>query len=145
MQIKIEKLTPNAKMPTYGSEGAAAFDIYADIYEHTTVVAPGSSCLVGTGLAIEVPPGHVLRVYSRSGHGFNWGVSLVNSVGIIDSDYRGELKIGLRNDGDATFVIDHGDRIAQGIVEPVERVEFVEVGELSATARGTGGFGSTGK
>lgn len=145
MQVKIEKLTSTATTPTYETGGAAAFDIYADTKWHKTAAAPGQSVIVGTGLAFEIPAGHVLRVYSRSGHGFKKGVALVNSVGVIDSDYRGELKIGLRNDGSEEFVVDHGDRIAQGIIEPIERVEFVEVDELSETARGTGGFGSTGK
>lgn len=145
MQVKIEKLSATATTPTYETEGAAAFDIYADTKWHDTTAGPGECVIVRTGLAFEIPAGHVLRVYSRSGHGFKKGVSLVNSVGIIDSDYRGELKIGLRNEGFEEFVVNHRDRIAQGIVEPIERVEFVEVDELSETARGTGGFGSTGK
>lgn len=146
MQVKIKKLTPTAKTPTYGTDGAAAFDIYADLRD-------GGAMLIGkdemrsipTGIAVEIPPGHVLRIYSRSGHGYNHSVSLANSVGVIDADYRGEVRAGLRNDGVFTFTVNHGDRIAQGIIEPIERVEFVEVEELSTTERGAGGFGSTGK
>lgn len=145
MQVKIKKLTPTAKTPTYGTDGAAAFDIYADIEHEWMGANPGNHVVIPTGLSFEIPAGHVLRVYSRSGHGFTDQVTLVNSVGIIDSDYRGELKIGLRNDGNFAFRVFHGDRIAQGIIEPIERVEFVEVEELSETARGAGGFGSTGK
>lgn len=145
MQVKIKKLTPTAKTPTYGTDGAAAFDIYADLPDTWIGFSPDSQCVVSTGLSFEVPPGHVLRVYSRSGHGFMHGVTLVNCVGVIDSDYRGELKIGLRNDGNLGFRVDHGDRIAQGIIEPIERVEFVDADELGTTKRGAGGFGSTGK
>lgn len=147
MTVKIKKLTNTATTPTYGSAGAAAFDIYADIGEpgDKWLVAAEGVCAVPTGLAFEVPLGHVLRIYSRSGHGFKNEVSLVNSVGVIDSDYRGEVKIGLRNDRKFnSFTINHGDRIAQGIIEPIERVIFEVVEELSTTERGAGGFGSTG-
>ena len=144
MHVKFKKLTATAKRPTYGSAGAAAFDIYADVLGLWMGISAGDTRVVTTGIAVEIPPGHVLRIYSRSGHGFKDGVSLANSVGVIDSDYRGEIAVALHNAGRANFHVNHGDRIAQGIVEPIERVECVEVGELSETARGAGGFGSTG-
>lgn len=144
MQVKIKKLTATATTPTYGTAGAAAFDIYADILGLWMGISAGDTRVVNTGIAIEVPEGCVLRIYSRSGHGFKHGVSLANSVGVIDSDYRGEIAVALRNDSRANFTINHGDRIAQGIIEPIHRVEFEVADELSATERGTGGFGSTG-
>ena len=145
MQVKIQKLTPTAKTPTYGSDGAAAFDIYADLPDTWLGIPAGEMRAISTGIAVEVPPGHVLRLYSRSGHGYNHSVSLANCVGVIDSDYRGEVMVGLRNDGHLSFPVHHGDRIAQGIIEPIERIEFVEVEDLSTTVRGAGRFGSTGK
>ena len=145
MQVKIQKLTPTAKTPTYGSDGAAAFDIYANLPDTWLGIPAGEMRAISTGIAVEVPPGHVLRLYSRSGHGFVNSVTLVNSVGVIDSDYRGEVMAGLRNDGHLSFPVHHGDRIAQGIIEPIERIEFVEVKDLSTTVRGAGRFGSTGK
>jgi len=145
MQVKLRKLTKTAKTPTYGTDGAAAFDVYADLPDTWLGIPAGEMRPISTGIAVEVPPGHVLRIYSRSGHGYNHSVSLANCVGVIDSDYRGEVMAGLRNDGHLTFAVHHGDRIAQGIIEPIERVEFVEVEELSTTERGAGGFGSTGK
>lgn len=145
MQVKIQKLTPTAKTPTYGTDGAAAFDIYADLPDTWLGIPPGEMRAISTGIAVEVPTGHVLRIYSRSGHGYNHSVSLANCVGVIDSDYRGEVMAGLRNDGHLSFPVHHGDRIAQGIIEPIERVEFVDAEELSLTERGANGFGSTGK
>ena len=145
MQVKIKKLTPTAKTPTYGTDGAAAFDIYADL-EHEWVGAhPGKHVVIPTGLSFEVPAGHVLRVYSRSGHGFTDQVTLVNSVGVIDSDYRGEMKVPLVNLGRAPFTVEHGMRIAQMVVAPVARATVCVVEELDGTSRGAGGFGSTGR
>jgi dUTP pyrophosphatase len=139
--IKIKLLNENAKVPTYATVGAACFDIYA-----------ASSCTINaldrrdisTGLSFEIPEGKALMIYSRSGHGFKNGVRLVNSVGVIDSDYRGEVKVALRNDSCKAFSVQIGDRIAQGMIIDVERNEFEVVEELSETDRGAGGFGSTG-
>ena len=151
MQVKIRKLQPEAITPTYATDGSGCFDIYACMsFSHLTARGEGANphdrvVQVPTGLSFEIPVGHELQVFSRSGHGFNHMVKLVNSTGIIDSDYRGELFVGLQNDGWHDFKVCHGDRIAQGHVVPVEHVEFIEVAdELSATERGTGGFGSTG-
>lgn len=149
MKIKVKKMRSDAIIPTYATEGSACFDIHA-------VGLPGQPCWQGTmfpagasetfatGLAFEIPPGYVMKVFSRSGHGFKNGVRLANCVGIIDSDYRGELMVKLHNDGDVGFMVKPGDRIAQAIIEPAPQVEFQESNELSSTSRGTGGFGSTG-
>jgi dUTP pyrophosphatase len=98
-----------------------------------------------TGLSFEIPEGHVMKVFSRSGHGFKQGLRLSNGTGIIDSDYRGELMVKLHNDGVKTAYIAAGERIAQGMIVPVEQAEFVFADSLSDTERGTGGLGSTGR
>lgn len=139
--LKVKRLTETAILPTYATEGSAAFDLYVD--NGTQSQYRGT---FGTGLAFEVPEDHVMLVFSRSGQGFKDDIRLANCVGVIDEDYRGELKIKLTYDGDQVNMkqIAKGDRIAQGIVLPISRVNFVEVGELSDTARGEGGFGSSG-
>lgn len=142
LTLKAKRLHPDAQLPEYATAGAACFDIKAN---ETCVVLPGDRCVVSTGLSFEVPDGYVMLVYSRSGHGFNKGVRLVNSVGVIDSDYRGEVLIGLHNDSDVLFKVYKGDRIAQAMLMPVPRATLVEADNLSETERGTGGFGSTGK
>lgn len=156
MDVKISKIHPGAIIPHYASGGAACFDLHAVIdmphlrTESLSVrVPPGDSATFETGLAFEIPAGHVMLVFSRSGHGFKHNVRLGNCVGVIDSDYRGEVKVKLTcddligpNDG---FVVRHGDRIAQAMIMPVPTVQFVEVSTLSTTERGAGGFGSTGQ
>ena len=142
MDVKIKLLTDTARVPTYATDGSAAFDIYADEGDW---VSYGRYTKISTGISIEVPAGHVLKVYSRSGHGFNNGVRLVNCVGIIDSDYRGEVMVGLACDSSYdSLYIKQGDRIAQGIIMPVEKTNFIVADELSETVRGTNGFGSSG-
>lgn len=143
MDVKIKLLTDTARVPTYATDGSAAFDIYADEGDW---VSYGRYTNFSTGISIEVPAGHVLKVYSRSGHGFKNGVRLVNCVGIIDSDYRGEIMVGLACDSNHDSIyIKHGDRIAQAIIMPVEKTNFIVADELSETVRGTNGFGSSGK
>jgi len=142
MNIKIKLLSPLAQVPTYATAGSACFDI-ATIDDNVDI-GPGSGAVLRTGLSFEIPLGHVMMVYSRSGHGFKNGVRLANSVGVIDSDYRGELMVKVHNDSRARFSIGCGDRIAQAMIVPVSQVTFETANELSSTARGTGGFGSTG-
>jgi len=142
MNIKVKLLSPLAKTPVYATPGSACFDI-ATIDDNVDI-GPGSSAVLSTGLSFEIPSGHVMMVYSRSGHGFKNGVRLANSVGVIDSDYRGELMIKVHNDSRARFSVGRGDRIAQAMIVPVAQSTFDTVSELSDTARGTGGFGSTG-
>ena len=141
MHIKLKKLSPGARVPSYATEGAACFDLHTT---HRGQVPALESTTFHTGLAVEVPDGHVLLIYSRSGHGFNHGLRLGNCVGILDSDYRGEVMVKLHNDRHTPFSFETGDRIAQAMLVPVLRVTFEVVDELTDTARGAGGFGSTG-
>ena len=141
MILKIKKLHEDVKIPHYATSGAACFDLSAieSRYIHACCTATFS-----TGLAFEVPEGYVLLIYSRSGHGFKNDIRLANCTGVIDSDYRGEVKVKLTNDGAIGYKINAGDRIAQAMLIPVPKVELMAVTELSDTERGTGGFGSTG-
>ncbi len=134
MILRIKKLHPNATVPTYATDGAACFDLHA-------ATASDDRMEFDTGLAFEVPADHVMLVFSRSGHGFKDGATLVNSVGVIDSDYRGSVRVKLT----APVTGGVGARIAQAMVLPVQRVSFVVSDDLSDTARGTGGLGSTGQ
>lgn len=147
MKIRIKKLHPDAVVPTYATAGAACFDLQ--------VFAPGCDALsmggngavaatYSTGLSFEIPKDHVMLVFSRSGHGFKHDVRLANCVGVIDSDYRGEVCVRLTADTHRELTVAHGDRIAQAMVLPVEQVQFELADELSTTDRGSGGFGSTG-
>ena len=138
--IKIKRLHPSAVIPSYATDGSGCFDITA----LEMVQQEGNTAVYTTGLAFELPPGKVLMIYSRSGHGFNRGIRLANCVGVIDSDYRGEVAVKLTRDNDGIWFPSAGDRIAQGLIQDAQQVLFVEVEELSKTARGTGGFGSTG-
>lgn len=145
LKLRVKKAHSKAQIPTYGTAGAACFDLYS--VEHGRV-DPKREQVFRTGLHFEVPAGHVMLCYSRSGHGFKHGVRLVNCVGVVDSDYRGEVHVGLANDNAVFgFEVAAGDRIAQAMVVPVGRVEFEDVGdaELASTARGDGGYGSTGR
>jgi dUTP pyrophosphatase len=144
MQVKLKKISPLAVTPFYASAGAACFDLVAAI-DHPVTINPHSSENLGTGLCFELPEGYVMLVYSRSGHGFKSHLRFVNCVGVIDSDYRGEVRVGLANDGITPYIVQPGERIAQAMVIPCPQVNLVEVKELSSTERGTGGFGSTGK
>ncbi len=142
-QLQIKKLHPAAQIPAYMTEQAAGMDIHA-LPESPIVLRPGNRCLVPTGLAMAIPAGYEIQVRPRSGLAINHGISLVNSPGTIDADYRGEIKIILINHGLDDFIIRPGERIAQLIVAPVCQAELCEVAELSDTLRGDGGFGHTG-
>lgn len=146
MEVKVKRLTATAKIPTYATDGSGCFDLYADT---VTEVEWRTDCwvteVVSTGLALEVPENHVMLIFSRSGDGFKRDVRLSNCVGVIDSDYRGDIAVKLRNDSSSHLAVKPGDRIAQGLILPIERISFLEVDELSGTERGGGGFGSTGK
>lgn len=148
MNVKIQLLHTEAIVPRYATAGAACFDLHALLPGEGSYacIHPGTPTVIRTGLAFEVPEGHVMLVYSRSGHGFKNNVRLANCVGVIDSDYRGEVQVKLTRDehegGD--LVVHHGDRIAQAMIIPVQQVNFDVVPQLSDTARGSGGFGSSG-
>lgn len=138
MQVKIKKLHKDAILPTYATTGSGCFDLYS----LTDCEVWGiNSPTINTGLAFEIPDGYTMLVFSRSGHGFKNGVSLVNSVGVIDSDYKGEVKVKLVGD---YLKVNKGDRVAQAMIIPYPKVEWLEVEELTETERGAGGFGSSG-
>jgi dUTP pyrophosphatase len=143
--MKVKKLDPQAMLPRYGSEHAACFDLHALLPDGGLLLQPGHTALIRTGLSFEIPVSWAMEVYSRSGHGFKNGVRLVNCVGIIDADYRGEVMVKLVNEGTEAMPVLHGDRIAQAKLSQVPVVEFCEAEELSSTARGEGGLGSTGR
>lgn len=144
MQLNIKKLSPDAKLPTYATPGAACFDLHAHLGDCCMSNSSTGSLVVGTGLAAEVPEGHVLLLFSRSGQGFKKNTRLANCVGVIDSDFRGEIMVKLTRDDGGSISVEQGERVAQGMVLPVQQVQFNEVSELSSTQRGEGGFGSTG-
>ena len=142
MQLPVAKLTDNAVLPTRAHEGDAGLDLYACESAH---IGPGERWGVGTGVAVEIPDGHAGLVLPRSGLARDHGISLVNAPGLIDSGYRGELKVILLNtDQEAPFVVDHGMRIAQLVVLPIPELELVELDELPETERGVRGHGSSG-
>jgi dUTP pyrophosphatase len=141
------ELDADLPLPTAATPGSAGADLVAAV-EKEVVLQPGERIAVPTGFALAIPPGYEGQVRARSGLALRHGVTLPNAPGTIDSDYRGEVHVLLHNAGDAPFVVERGDRIAQLVVAPVVRAEFVEVevpGELGATGRGDGGFGHTGR
>ena len=141
--IRVKKLHPKAILPTYGSAEAAGADLYACL-EEDVIIAPGETAWIPTGLALEVPKGCAGLVYARSSLGVKRGLAPANKVGVIDSDYRGEIRVVLLNHGKTTQTIIHGERVAQFLITPVLTPAYVETAELSDTCRGAGGFGSTG-
>ena len=144
MKIEMKKLNENAVIPTRGSQQAAGYDLYAATTEPITI-KPHETVKVGTGLAIAVPDGYFGAIFARSGLAAKQGLRPANCVGVADSDYRGEYIVALHNDTDVERTIEPKERIAQLVVMPYLAVEFEEKDELSETARGEGGFGSTGK
>ena len=142
--IRVKKLNSNAILPTYGSAEAAGADLYACLSE-PLVVLPGEVAWVSTGITLEVPKGCAGLVYARSGLACKRGLAPANKVGVVDSDYRGEVKVVLLNHSKETQIIEHGERIAQFVIAPVLTPVYEEVTELDETDRGHGGFGSTGK
>ena len=145
MEIKIKKLKENAKIPKRATSGSAGMDLYACIDEPITL-APGQLAIVPTGIAIALPDnGCAAFLYARSGLGVKHGICLSNGVGVIDSDYRGEICAGLCNVSYKPYTIEPDERVCQMVIAPVLTPDVVEVNELDDTDRGEGGFGSTGK
>ena len=149
MELKIKALSPKIgrEIPTpfYASTGAAAMDLHACMDE-AVVIPAGERRIIPTGLAIALPSAdYVALIFARSGLGVKHGIAPANCVGVIDSDYRGELMVGLQNSGDSDFTIQPADRIAQLMITPVVQASITMVEELDETQRGAGGFGSTGK
>ncbi len=141
MQLRVKRLNPRAILPAYARDGDAGLDLFA---VDASAIAPGASALVGTGIAIELPPGTEAQVRPRSGLALKHSITVLNTPGTIDEGYRGEVGVILINHGEAVFTIDAGMKIAQLVVSPRIQVQVAEVAELSDTQRGAGGFGSTG-
>ena len=144
MEIKIKRLNKRAKIPTFGTEFSAGADLYC-AEEHEISVCSGQKCSIGTGISMEIPEGYVGLVFARSGLACKNGLRLCNSVGVIDADYRGEIKVVLHNDSEYVREIKPGERVAQMIIMPYPKVSFIEVEDLSDTVRGESGFGGTGR
>lgn len=144
MKINVKKLNEAAKLPFRATEGSAGADLYACLGSPVTV-APGQRATVPVGIAVEIPLGYGGFVFPRSSVACKFGVSLPNCVGVIDSDYRGELCVPVINHSSEPYVINSGDRIAQLVILPVENAVYEYTDELSDTERGEGGFGSTGR
>lgn len=141
--VRIKKLRENAVVPTYGSEFAAGADLYAAVDGSVTIEA-NETKLIPTGLAMEIPVGYAGLVYARSGLASKRGLAPANKVGVIDSDYRGEVMVALHNHGTKAQTIEMGERIAQMVIAPFITANFIESETLDDTVRGAGGFGSTG-
>ena len=144
VKVLIKKLSPTVQLPTYKTNGASGMDLMAFI-EKPINLEPGKSCLVPTGLSVAFPGEYEIQIRPRSGLAAKNNISVLNTPGTIDSDYRGEIKIIIYNHGSADFTINNGDRIAQMVLSPVIKMELEEIKDLPETIRGEGGFGSTGK
>lgn len=142
--VHVKLLREGAKLPTYGSSEAAGADLYACLEERITIAA-GATVFVPTGIALEVPKHCAGLVYARSGLACKRDLAPANKVGVVDSDFRGEIFVVLHNHGDQAQTIEHGDRVAQLVITPVLQPAYEAVQELENTARDAGGFGSTGK
>lgn len=143
--MKIKRLKENAIIPTKGSEGAAGYDLYAALDQNEILINPGQNFMIDTGWSMKIPDKYFGAIFARSGLATKYGLRPANCVGIIDSDYRGPVKVVLHNDSSQVQTITNGERIAQLILIPYCDVEFKEVEELDETERGIQGFGSTGK
>jgi len=141
IELPLKRLDPSIALPSYAREDDAGLDLRA---AHDAALEPGGRALVGTGLAVAIPAGFAGLVLPRSGLALSQGVTVLNAPGLVDAGYRGELKVLLINHGAAPVAVRRGDRIAQLVIQRVERVEPIEVVELPASQRGAGGFGSTG-
>ena len=144
LPIHIQRLRPGAQLPSYSTAQAAGADLHACI-DAPMVIDAGETVLVPTGFAMALPEGYAGLIYARSGMACKRGLAPANKVGVIDSDYRGEIIVVLHNHGKESQTVTHGERIAQMVITPVLTPGFTEVDELSDTKRGNGGFGSTGK
>ena len=143
MKVNVKKIREGAVIPTYGSEYAAGADLYACL-DNDVTIAPHATVLIPTGLIMELPVGYAGLIYARSGLASKKGLAPANKVGVVDSDYRGEVMVALHNHGLTVQTVSHGERIAQMVITPYLAAQFTVANELSATVRGEGGFGSTG-
>ncbi len=143
VKVKVKKLSDKARLPEYGSLFSAGADLYA-VTDGKTEILPGQTKMIKTGISAEIPEGYAGLVYARSGLASKRGLAPANKVGVIDSDYRGEIMVALHNHSTEKQEVDDGERIAQLVITPFLRAEFEEAESLSETERGSGGFGSTG-
>ena len=141
MKLKIKKLNPEAILPSYAHKGDAGMDLFS-IKDY--ILKPGERVFIETGLAFEIEEGYEIQIRPRSGLALKYGLSIVNSPGTVDSGYRGPINIILINHGQETFTVNKGDKVAQAVLNKIEKAEIEEVSELSESQRGDGGFGSTG-
>jgi len=141
LSLKVKKLVEDAIIPTYATEGSAGFDLYST---DEFIINPSERFLVSTGIAFDIPSDYEIQIRPRSGLASKFGITVLNSPGTIDSDFRGPVSIILYNSGHTSYRINKGDRIAQGVLARVDKATFEEVGKLSTTIRNESGFGSTG-
>ena len=144
VKVLVKKLNPKVLLPTYKTEGSSGMDLMAFI-EDQIKIAPNSSALIPTGISVAIPNNVEIQIRPRSGLAAKSNITVLNTPGTVDSDYRGELKVILFNHSSKEFIVNNRDRIAQMILMPVLKIDFEEVDNLPETIRGTGGFGSTGK
>lgn len=142
MTVRIKKLNENATVPTYGTEYSAGADLYN--LDERVEIAPHTTVLIHTGIAVEIPEGYAGLIYARSGLASKRGLAPANKVGVIDADYRGEIMVALHNHSDVVATVEPSERVAQLVVTPFLKVDYELCDELSDTVRGSGGFGSTG-
>lgn len=142
--VRVKILKEGAKLPAYGSAQAAGADLYACLQAAVTI-APGETVFIPTGIALEVPVGCAGLIYARSGMACKRGLAPANKVGVVDSDYRGEIMVALHNHGSESQTVENGERVAQFLITPVRMPDYTAVEELSDTDRNQGGFGSTGR
>lgn len=150
IEVKVKKLRPNAQLPYQADSGSVGFDLRTDLFDEETqltvlktVLLPNQQAKIHTGIAVEIPENHFMMIFPRSSMGVKKNLILKNTVGIIDSSYRGEILLFVKNIGDTPIEIDNGERIAQAVVIPYPAISYVESDTLSETSRGDGGFGST--
>ena len=144
VKVLLKKLDPEVLLPSYKTRGSSGMDLMAFLKEPIKIL-PSTSCLIPTGISIAIPEDVEIQIRPRSGLAAKSNISVLNTPGTIDSDYRGELKIILFNHGKKDFIVNNNDRVAQMVLMPILKIDFEEVNELPETIRGSGGFGSTGK
>ena len=144
VKVLLKRLNPNVQLPSYKTEGSSGMDLMAFV-QNTIKIAPQSSELIPTGLSVAIPVDYEIQIRPRSGLAAKSNISVLNTPGTIDSDYRGEIKVILYNHGHNEFIVNNEDRIAQMVLVPIIKATFEEVNDLPETIRGEGGFGSTGK
>ena len=144
VKVLVKKLNPKVQLPSYKTDGASGMDLMAFV-ENSVKIAPNNSALIPTGISVAMPNDVEIQIRPRSGLAAKSKISVLNTPGTIDSDYRGEIKVILFNHGSDEFIVNNRDRVAQMILTPILKIDFEEVDDLPETIRGSGGFGSTGK